>query len=124
MIGTYCLHSNSDIFDQLVGLCFDAVWVHEVHQLNSDIKRLVAFPGTVRATCSDYHPEDWVGASNLAMNQIKWHVEAKTIIHIDDVPVLGQAYCDSVNHEEESRELRPLIQTVAKRGIHMSCLKA
>lgn len=96
--------------------------VHEVHQLNSDIESLVAFRGTIKATCDGYHPENWVGPYHLAVNQFKWRAGAKTIIHIEDAPAHGRAYFRSVNHEEESPELRPLIETVSKRDILMSCI--
>jgi hypothetical protein len=95
---------------------------HEVHQLNPDIDTLVSFFATVHATGGGDGPEDWVGAYRLVLDAIKWRDGPKTIIHIADAPAHGKLYCGSQNHEEESPKLKPLIQTVAKRGILMSCI--
>jgi hypothetical protein len=96
--------------------------VQQVHQLSEDINSLVAFLGTVRADDGGDGPEDWVGACNLALHQIKWRDGAKSLIHIANAPVHGRRYCGQDNHEEESGKLEPLIAAVAKRGIIVSGL--
>lgn len=95
---------------------------HELHHLTSDIASLVSFFASVEAKGGGDRPEDWAGAYSLALNAMKWRDGAKTIIHIADAPAHGKLYCGKRNHEEEATKLRPMIETVAKRGILMCCI--
>jgi hypothetical protein len=94
--------------------------VHQMQDLDGNIDSLVSFFSSVQATGGGDGPEDWVGAYKLALDSVTWRDGAKTIIHIADAPAHGNAYCGSVNHEEESPKLQPLIEAVAKRGILIS----
>jgi hypothetical protein len=96
--------------------------IHQIHQLDTEIDTLVTFFSTVQASGGGDGPEDWVGGYNLVLNKMEWRSGPKTIIHIADAPAHGQLYCNSINHEEESSKLEPLIEIVAKRGILMSCI--
>jgi hypothetical protein len=96
--------------------------VHQVQILSSDIDSLVAFLATVDASGGADTPEDWVGAYDLALNQIQWRSGAKTIVHIADAPAHGERYCGVTNHEEETPKLAPLIERVARQGILVTAL--
>jgi hypothetical protein len=118
---------NSDVDFMFGSVCYrDPIDsppdVHQVHNLNRNIDSLVKFLSGVTATGGGDGPEDWVGAYKHALNSMSWRDGAKTIIHIADAPAHGKAYCGSDNHEKESPKLRPLIETVAKRGILISAI--
>jgi hypothetical protein len=112
MFGSVCYRDPIDSGDD----------VHELHQLDSDINRLVAFFSAIKPTGGGDSPEDWVGAYRLALDNIEWRDGAKAIVHIADAPAHGQQYCGYANHEEESGKLEPLIREVAKRKILVTCL--
>jgi hypothetical protein len=113
---------NADVDFRFGSICYrDPIDVrgdvHQVSDLASDIDSLVTFLSTVAATGGGDGPEDWVGAYRLALDAITWRAGAKTIVHIADAPAHGQEFCGSRNHEEEAPKLRPVIESVAKRGI-------
>jgi hypothetical protein len=95
--------------------------IHQVHDLNADVKSLTSFLSTVYATGGGDSPEDWVGAYEIALKQIHWRSGAKTIVHIADAPAHGTAF-GGPGHEVEAQKLPPLIQSLARQRIVMSAL--
>jgi hypothetical protein len=96
--------------------------VHEVCDFTPDIGRLAHFLSGVRATGGGDVPEDWVGALRLSLTGVTWRGGRKTLIWIADAPAHGRRFCGSLNHEEESPKLPPLIVEVAKAQIHVQGL--
>jgi hypothetical protein len=94
---------------------------HQVHGLDGNIETLVAFFETVRASGGGDCPEDWVGAYELALNEINWREGGKTIIHMADAPAHGSIF-GGPGHEEEAQKLPPLIVQLAKRQIVISAM--
>jgi hypothetical protein len=94
---------------------------HQVHGLEVNVETLVAFFETVHASGGGDTPEDWVGAYELALNEINWREGGKTIIHMADAPAHGSVF-GGPGHEEEAQKLPLLIVQLAKRHIVISAM--
>lgn len=62
-------------------------------------------------------PEDWVGAYQIALDQMNWRDGVRLIIQIADAPAHGHSYCGYDNHEEENSKLAPLLKRCGSNGI-------
>jgi hypothetical protein len=94
---------------------------HQVHGLDPNVETLVAFFETVHASGGGDGPEDWVGAYELALNEMNWRDGGKTIIHMADAPAHGSSF-GGPGHEQEAQKLPPLIVKLAKRHIVVSAM--
>ena len=90
---------------------------NEIIQLTNNMINLQYRIGLINAYGGGDEPEDWVGAYNLAINNIAWRRGTKLIIHIADAPAHGSMYCGYNNHDEVQYQLSPLIQKIAQMGI-------
>ena len=54
-------------------------------------------------------PEDWVGAYNIALNNISWRNGVRCIIHIADAGAHGSKYTSGDGHPDEGPKLDSLI---------------
>ena len=63
-------------------------------------------------------PEDWVGALQLAFNDLEWRDNCKKcIIWIADANAHGMKFCGYDNHNEEESKLQLLVERMAKEKI-------
>ena len=62
-------------------------------------------------------PEDWVGAYDMALNNIAWREGTRLIIHIADAPAHGNDWCNENNHNDQNDKLYPMIQRCIDKNI-------
>ena len=88
---------------------------NEIYHFNEEIEGLAEFFAGVEADGGGDGPEDYVGALNIAFNQMKWREGSKrAIIWIADAPAHGKRYCGHENHQEEEPKLQPLVEKLAR----------
>jgi hypothetical protein len=83
--------------------------IHQTLLLTDNIESLQSQIGSVSASGGGDGPEDWVGAYQLAVNNINWRNGHRLIIHMADAPAHGARY-GGAGHEEESPKFVPLIR--------------
>ena len=90
---------------------------NHTYSLKNDVAVLKNELSSETATGGGDGPEDWVGAYDLALNNLAWRNGTRLIIHIADAPAHGSEWCGSSNHDEENKKLYPLIQKCIDKGI-------
>ena len=90
---------------------------NHTYSLKNDVTLLKNELSSETATGGGDGPEDWVGAYDLALNNLAWRNGTRLIIHIADAPAHGSEWCNYSNHEEENKKLYPLIQKCVDKGI-------
>ena len=84
-----------------------------------DTEKLISELEKVECKAGNDEPEDWVGALDIALNDISWRNESKKIIvWIADANAHGRKYCGTNNHQEEKSKLEPLIKQMAQSNIY------
>jgi hypothetical protein len=87
--------------------------------LTDNIDSFKSFISTMVATGGGDTPEDWVGAYNIALNNISWRKGVKCIIHIADAGAHGTKYSPGDGHPYEGPKLDNLIPQCAKRDFQI-----
>ena len=82
--------------------------------LTDNIDSFKSFISTMAPTGGGDTPEDWVGAYNIALNNISWRKGVKCIIHIADAGAHGTKYSPGDGHPDEGPKLDYLIPQCAK----------
>ena len=77
--------------------------------LTDNINSFKDFISTMSPTGGGDTPEDWVGAYNIALNNISWRNGVRCIIHIADAGAHGSKYTSSDGHPDEGPKLDSLI---------------
>ena len=90
---------------------------NHTYSLKSDVNILKSELSIEKADGGGDGPEDWVGAYDMALNNIAWRNGTRLIIHIADAPAHGSEWCGSTNHEEENSKLYPMIQKCVDKNI-------
>ena len=86
-----------------------------------DTEKLINELQKVECKAGNDDPEDWVGALDIALNDISWRENSKKIIiWISDANAHGQRYCGFRNHQEEERKLEPLVKQMARSNIYFT----
>ena len=67
--------------------------------------------------------EDWVGAYDQFLDNIKWRYGTRLIIHIADAPAHGREWCNVDNHNEENLKLYPKIQKCIDKNIKIIAIQ-
>ena len=82
--------------------------------LTPDINEFKNFVTNVQLLDGGDEPEDWYGAYNIAVNQIKWRDGIRCIIHIADAGAHGTDYSEGDVHSGEGPKLDSLIPKCAE----------
>jgi len=90
---------------------------NNTYSLKNDVNKLKSELASESAKGGGDTPEDWVGAYDMALNNIAWRNGTRLIIHIADAPAHGSQWCGSNNHEEENSKLYPMIQKCVDKNI-------
>ena len=90
---------------------------NNTYSLKNDVNKLKSELASESAKGGGDTPEDWVGAYDMALNNIAWRNGTRLIIHIADAPAHGSQWCGSNNHEEENSKLYPMIQKCVDKKI-------
>ena len=90
---------------------------NKTYSLKSDVQRLSRELGSERANGGGDTPEDWVGAYDMALNNIAWRNGTRLIIHIADAPAHGSIWCGKSNHDDQNEKLYPLIKKAVVKKI-------
>lgn len=90
---------------------------NHTYSLKNNVNELKKELGTESASGGGDGPEDWVGAYDMALDNIAWRNGTRLIIHIADAPAHGSEWCNSKNHEEENSKLYPMIQKCVDKDI-------
>jgi hypothetical protein len=90
---------------------------NHTYALTNDVNILKSQLASESATGGGDGPEDWVGAYDMACDNIAWRNGTRLIIHIADAPAHGSEWCNSSNHEEENAKLYPKIQKCIDKNI-------
>ena len=77
--------------------------------LTDDINVFNSFTSTMRPDGGADEPEDWVGAYNIALNNMSWRKGVRCIIHIADAGAHGTKYSSGDRHDCEGPKLDALI---------------
>lgn len=84
-----------------------------------EIENLISELSKVECGGGDDEPEDWVGALNLALNELEWRKRSKKIIvWISDSNAHGKRFCGFDNHNEEEIKMNYLVEMIANREIN------
>lgn len=87
-------------------------------QFSNDYEKLVSELMKVECDGGNDMPEDWVGALQTALYELKWHEESrKCIIWISDANAHGKRFCGFDNHNEEEPKMEPLVRRLAEEKI-------
>ena len=90
---------------------------NKTYPLTSDVERLKRELGSERASGGGDTPEDWVGAYDMALNNIAWRNGTRLIIHIADAPAHGSIWYGKSNHDDQNAKLYPLIKKAVEKKI-------
>ena len=91
---------------------------NKTYSLKSDVSRLKNEIGSESANGGGDTAEDWVGAYDMALNNIAWRDGTRLIIHIADAPAHGSKWSNtSDKHNSENEKLYPLIQKAVDKKI-------
>ena len=90
---------------------------NHTYSLKSDVDKLKSEIASESATGGGDGPEDWVGAYDMALDNIAWRNGTRLIIHIADAPAHGSQWCGENNHEEENSKLYPMVQKCVDKNI-------
>ena len=90
---------------------------NHTYSLKSDVNKLKSEIASERATGGGDGPEDWVGAYDMALDNIAWRNGTRLIIHIADAPAHGSQWGGEYNHEEENSKLYPMVQKCVDKNI-------
>ena len=90
---------------------------NKTYPLTSDVERLKRELGSERASGGGDTPEDWVGAYDMALNNIAWRNGTRLIIHIADAPAHGSIWYGQSNHDDQNAKLYPLIKKAVEKKI-------
>ena len=90
---------------------------NKTYSLKRDVEILKRELGSERAHGGGDTPEDWVGAYEMALDNIAWRNGTRLIIHIADAPAHGSKWYGEKNHEEENEKLYPLIKKAVVKKI-------
>ena len=90
---------------------------NKTYSLKRDVEILKRELGSERAHGGGDTPEDWVGAYEMALDNIAWRNGTRLIIHIADAPAHGSKWYGKKNHEEENEKLYPLIKKAVVKKI-------
>ena len=82
--------------------------------LTPDIDKFKDFVTNIQLLDGGDGPEDWYGAYNIAVNQIKWRDGIRCIIHIADAGAHGTDYSPGDRHPGEGPKLDSLIPKCAE----------
>ncbi|OHS95390.1 hypothetical protein TRFO_10524 [Tritrichomonas foetus] len=93
--------------------------VHQYFNFDPDIENLANFLEDVKASGGGDGPEDYVGALDIAFNNLNWRDGKKAIIWIADAPAHGKQFCGTPNHQEEEPKLVPLVQRLGAEKFYM-----
>jgi Mg-chelatase subunit ChlD len=92
---------------------------HEVFDLTDNAELLSSWLEGIAATGGGDGPEDFVGALQLAFNNITWREGSKrALIWIADAPAHGRRYCGFDNHQEEEPKLEPLVASLGDQKFY------
>jgi hypothetical protein len=98
---------------------------NEFFQLNPSSEVLADYLDTVNAYGGRDDPEDWVGALQIALNQMAWReTSKKCIFWVTDANAHGPRFSVETRdrHPEEEAKLPPLIEECARRRIYIVVL--
>ena len=87
------------------------------YSLKDDVSSLKKELASETATGGGDEPEDWVGAYDMACDNIAWRNGTRLIIHIADAPAHGSEWCGTYNHDDENSKLYPIIQKCVDKNI-------
>ena len=90
---------------------------NHTYSLENDVVKLKKELSSENANGGGDSPEDWIGAFDLASNNIAWRNGTRLIIHIADAPAHGSKWCGEKNHEEENPKFYPLIKKFIEKKI-------
>jgi hypothetical protein len=87
---------------------------NHTYQLTYNVLRLQNQIADEQANGGGDGPEDWVGAFDLALNNISWRNGTRLIIHIADASAHGNEWCGKDNHNNHNNENQKLYSMVQK----------
>lgn len=91
-------------------------------QMDSNMENFISKLMEVECGSGNDIPEDWAGAMELAVNEIKWRQNSKKqIIWISDDDAHGEYFCGfDDKHNDQVEKLLQLTQRVAEMGIYFT----
>ena len=92
---------------------------NHTYSLKEDVEKLKEELASESANGGGDGPEDWVGAYEMACDNIIWRNGTRLIIHVADAPAHGNEWCGYDNHNDENPKLYPWIKKCVDKNIRI-----